>query len=210
MKRLPILAATAAIVLLGAGCSPTSSDIFPMTTGSVWNMDVLVMAGTTVASLDTFQTGTVVTNAVEKANLTSGEEVVKFKQESSIHMRMPDTTITTTTYAYYRESGDWILGYSALEDSTADTMMVTSPSVGKTWSQGSTTAEVVGQEDVTVTANTYKNAWKVKLTTTTGGQTMEMFVWYAKGTGMVKMHYEAEVQGFETVYDQQLTSATIK
>jgi hypothetical protein len=181
-----------------------------MSVGSVWNMDILVMAGTTVASLDTFETGTVVTTAVEKANLTSGQEVVKFKNESSIHMRTPDTTYTNTTYSYSREDGDWILGYSTLDDTTADTMMVTNPSVGQTWHQGTTTAEVVGQEDVTVAAGTYKGAWKVKLTSTQGGETLDTYAWYAKGTGSVKTHSENTVQGYSMVYNQELTSATIK
>jgi len=173
-------------------------------------MEVLLLSGTTLAALDTAQTGTVVTTAVEKANLTSGEEVVKFKNEVTTHIKTPDTTYTNTTYSYSREAGDWILSYSDLSDSTADTVMVTTPSVGKTWHQGTATAEVVGQEDVTVVAGTYKGAWKVKLTVTSGGYTIQMYYWFAKGTGMVKMHWDWSAQGYSQTYNQELTSATIK
>jgi hypothetical protein len=210
MKRLVATTAFAAAMLLGTGCSPTAGDIYPMTVGSAWNMDLLVMAGATAASLDTFQTGISVNTAVERASLTSGREVVKFKYESSVHQRIPDTSYTSTTYSYYREDGDWILGYSTLGDSTADTVMTTNPAVGRTWQQGAGSAEVIGREDVTVKAGVYKNAWKVRLTTNQGGVPVDMYLWYAMGTGLVKMHYEGENLGYTVVYDQELTSATIK
>jgi hypothetical protein len=211
MKRVLVLAAIAAVALMGTSCTTAgSSDIFPMSIGSVWNQDILMMAGTTSASLDTFETGTVIITALEKANLTSGEEVVKFKNEVTMHMRMPDSTLTNTTYSYMREAGDWILSYSDLSDTTADTAMVTTPSAGKTWHQNTGPAEIVGQEDVTVVAGTYKGAWKVKATMTQGGSTFDMYYWYAKGTGMVKAHFESSSQGYSQIYNQELTSATIK
>jgi hypothetical protein len=210
MRRILVLATTAAVAFIGLSCGPAASDMFPMSVGSVWNMDVLMMAGTTVASLDTMQTGTTVTTALEKANLTSGEEVVKFKNDRTIHFKVGDSTVTGTDYWYYREDGDWILNYSTLDDSTADTVVAVNPSVGKTWHQGVGTAEIVGQEDVTVVAGTYKDAWKVKVTSTQGGYTFEMFYWYAKGTGLVKYHYEWSDQGYSMLYNQELTSADIK
>jgi hypothetical protein len=210
MKRALVLAAVTAAALIGLSCGPAASDIFPLSVGSVWNMDILIMSGMTIASLDTFETGTVVITALEKANLSSGEEVVKFKNDVTIHMRTPDSTYSNTTYSYTREAGDWILSYSDLNDTTADTVMVTDPAVGKTWHQSSGTAEIVGQEDVTVVAGTYKGAWKVKATMTQGGSTFDMYYWYAKGTGMVKAHFESSYQGYSQVYNQELTSANIK
>jgi hypothetical protein len=215
MRRILVLATIAAVALLGTSCNPNSNDIYPMSVGSVWNLEMLLLSGTTLASLDTAQTGTLVSTAVEKATLSNGKEVVKFKSESNITIRrpdpQPDTTITSTSYSYYREDGDWILGYSALDDTTADTMMVSTPTVGKTWHQGTyAIATIVGQEDVTVKAGTYKNAWKLKLTSTSGGVTLESFYWYAKGTGMVKVYYEFTMGGYTQKYSQELTSATIK
>lgn len=207
MTRALVFAAIAVAALAGVNCSPAGGDIFPLSVGSVWNMDVVLMAGTAAAALDTMQTGTAVSTAVDKANLATGPEVIKFRNDVTVHILMPDTTYTMTTYAYYREDGDWILSYADLDDSIGDTVMVTSPSVGKTWHQGTSTVEVIGQEDVSVPAGTFKNAWKVKLTTNTA---MEMFYWFAGGTGMVKLHYEFTDMGYTQVYDQSLTSATIK
>jgi hypothetical protein len=215
MRRILILSAVAAVALLGTSCNPNAGDISPLSVGSVWNMEMLLLSGTTLASLDTAQTGTGVNTAVEKTTLSNGKEVIKFKSESTTIIHRPDplsdTTITTTNISYYREEGDWILGYSALDDTTGDTMMVSTPTVGKTWSQSAyATATVVGQEDVTVKAGTYKNAWKVKLVSTAGGYITEIYSWYAKGTGMVKMHYEFAMGGYTQVYNQELTSATVK
>jgi hypothetical protein len=210
MRRMRVLAAIAAVALFGTTCSPNAGDMYPMSVGSVWKTELLVMSGTTIAALDTVETATTVTTAVEKANLASGEEVVQFKDESSIHTRTPDTTINSTAYSYTREDGDWILSYSALDDSTGDTIMVTTPAEGKTWHQGSATAEVVGQEDVTVKAGTYKQAWKVKVTGSQGVFTVDVFFWYARGVGLVKSYSEFEYQNYGQVYNRELTSASIK
>jgi hypothetical protein len=205
MRRMFVIAAVAAVTLLGTSCKSKSSDIYPMSVGSVWNMDVLVTFDTTtIASLDTSATGTYVTTAVEKASLVSGEGVVKMKTEMSEHIKTPDTTITFTTYSYVREAGDWILSYSDLSDPTGDTVMVTTPAVGKTWHQGTDTAEVITQENVTVKAGTYKDAWKVKVTNSGG----DVFYWYAKGVGMVKAYSEEQTYNIKSTLE--LTSATIK
>jgi hypothetical protein len=210
MRQILVLAAIAAVALTGLSCSPAASDIFPMSIGSVWHMDVLVMTGTTIASLDTASTGTVVKTAVDKTNLTTGKEVVIYRYETTTHLRTPDSTYTNTTYAYCREDGDWIFLYTSLDDTTADTLMVTSPSVGKTWHEGTATKEIVGQEDVTVPAGTYKNAWKAKLTAGQDGYTLEAYYWYVKGAGLVKYSYVWTYQGQSKVYSEELTSATIK
>jgi len=215
MRQTLVLAAIAAVALLGTGCNPNSGDIFPMSVGSVWNMEMLLLSGTTLAALDTAQTGTSVSTAVEKATHANGKEVVKFKYESTVTIHrpdpLPDTTIMMTSYSYYREEGDWVFGYADLADSTYDTVMVTTPAVGKTWSQGPyMTVSVVGQADMTVKAGTCKNAWKLRVVSSQGGITMDFFYWYAKGTGMVKSYYEYTIQGHTQKYSQELTSATIK
>jgi hypothetical protein len=205
MRRILVLAAIAAVALLGTSCKSNSGDIYPMSVGSVWNMDMVVtLDTTTIASPDTFATGTYVVTAVEKADLASGGEVVKMKTEMSQHMKMPDTTISFTTYSYAREAGDWILSYSDLSDSTGDTVMMTTPAVGKKWHQGTDIMEVVGQEDVTVKAGTYKSAWKVKMS----NSDVEIFLWYAKGVGLVKV--SSETQTPEMMTTLELTKATIK
>jgi len=201
MRRVLILAAIAAIALMGTSCTTSGGSIYPMSVGSVWNMDMVA-----TSAQDTFMTGTYIATVVEKASLASGEEVVKTKTEMNQHLRMPDTTMTTTSYAYIREAGDWILSYSDLNDSVGDTVMVTTPTVGMKWHQGTGTTEVIGQEDVTVKAGTYKSAWKFKMTTTN----MDFFFWYANGVGMVKGRTQYEDQGVQWLNELELTSATIK
>jgi hypothetical protein len=100
--------------------------------------------------------------------------------------------------------------YAALDDTTGDTLMMLNPEVGQNWGQGIATAIVVGQEDITVPAGTYKKAWKVKTVANLGVVTVEVHTWYAKGVGKVKMHSEAEFMGSIEVTDEELTSATIK
>jgi hypothetical protein len=205
-----LVAATAAAVLTGIGCNPDAGPIFPMTIGSVWHTESCLLEGQAVVALDTFETDVTTTTAFEKANLTNGKEVARFKSESTIHLRTPDSTYTTTSYSLLGEEDGAILSYGALDDTTGDTVMMSSPAVGQSWSPGPATAIVVGQEDVTVPAGTYKKAWKVKVITNIGGVTVEMFNWYARGVGNVKMHYEGEYQGYSQVFDEELTSATIK
>jgi hypothetical protein len=210
VRRMLFLAATAAAALSGISCNPNAGPIFPMTIGSVWHTESYLLEGQAVAALDTFEADVTTTMAFENANLTNGKEVVKFKSESTIHLRTPDSTYTTTSYSVLREEEGAILSYGALDDTIGDTVMMSSPAVGQSWSTGPATAIIVGQEDVTVAAGTYKKAWKVKTITNIGGVTVEMYSWYARGVGNVKMHYEGEYQGYSQVYNQELTSATIK
>jgi len=210
VRRALIVAAVAAAALTGMSCNPDGGPIFPMTIGSVWHTESYLLEGQAIAALDTFETGVTTTTALEKAYLTTGQEVVRFMHESTAHLHALDSTYTATTYSLMGEEGDAIVSYVALDDTTGDTVMMSNPAVGQSWSQGPATAIVVGQEDVTVAAGTYKKAWKVKTITNIGGVTVQAFSWYAWGVGNVKMHYEGEYQGYSQVYNEELTSATIK
>jgi hypothetical protein len=210
MRKILAVAAIAAGVLTGTSCNPDAGSIFPMTIGSVWNTESCLLEGQATAALDTFETGVMTTTALERANLTNGKDVVKFRSESTVHLRTPDSTYTTTSYSLLREDSAAILSYGALDDTIGDTVMMSNPAAGQSWSQGPAVAVVVGQEDVTVAAGTYRKAWKVKTVTSIGGITVVMFSWYARGVGSVKIHYEGEYQGYSRVYNQELTSATIE
>ena len=210
MRQTLVLAAIAAAALLGASCSPSSGPIYPMTIGSVWNMSMYTRAGDTLATLDTMSTGTQTNTALAKVNLANGKEVTKFRNDATVHFKAQDSTVTTTSYSYVAEVGDTIFSYANLDDTTGTPMMRSTPEVGQTWTEGSSTATVVGQEDVTVAGGTYKGAWKVKLSSSNGGVTMDIYEWFAKGTGMVKVHYDYTNSGLRTVYNAELTSANVK
>jgi hypothetical protein len=178
-----------------------------MTVGSVWHMSTYYLFGTTTASLDTLDTQTQTTTALEKARLINGREVTKFETDRIIHFKQQDTTVASTTYCYVAEVGDTILMYKDLDDTLGVRKMRSTPAAGQTWSEGSSgDATVIGQEDVTVAAGTYKGAWKVMRATIIAN----IYEWYAPGTGLVKMYYDTTTLGNRRVYSSELTSATIK
>ena len=212
MKKLLILT-VAAVACFIIGCkSGGSDDYFPMTVGSQWDYSGYMLYGTTTPPTDTLQTMTTSTVAQAKTILTSGEEVVPFQTTTISHTTFPIAmTDTSIGMSYVRESGDVILSYDTLNTTIPDTLLVLPLEANKTWHNGpNSTALVVGQEDVTVAAGTYKNSWKIKYTTVSGSDTMEMFQWFAKGVGGVKTHYEASQSGYNMIYNQELTSSTIK
>ena len=211
MKKLLILT-VAAVACFIVGCSSGTDDYFPMSVGSQWDYSGYMLYGTTTAAMDTLQTMTMTTVAQAKTTLTGGEEVVPFQSTVITRQLFPivmtDTSIGTS---YSREVGDAILSYESTSDSTPDTVMMMPLEEGKTWHNGSnSTALVVGKEDVTVAAGTYKNAWKIKYTSVSGSDTMEIFQWFAKGVGAVKTHYEFTDAGYNMIFNQELSSATIK
>jgi hypothetical protein len=210
MIRMLIVAATAAALLAGASCNSNAGSILPTTVGSTWHTESSTLEGTTTAALDTIETAVTTTTVSEKANLTNGKEVVKFTSETTVHQRTPDSTYTTSSYWWLREEAGVIRFYAALDDTVGDTVMMSEPAVGQSWNMEVGTSMVVGQEDVTVPAGTYKKAWKVKTVMNLGIITVDVYSWYARGVGNVKNHQETEYQSQSQVYDEELTSATIK
>jgi hypothetical protein len=210
VKRLLVLAPIAAIALLGAGCTSPTGSVYPMTVGSTWNYAASTLTDTALASLDTVSTVAQTSTALEMAKLINGKDVTKFKNESTIHHRRPDTTYTTTSYNYVAEVGDTIFVYVDTTDTAGTPMMRSTPAVGQTWTEGDAAASVVGQEDVTVAAGTYKDAWKVKLTYNSGAASTDIYQWFAAGTGVIKVSFDYTNGGTHTVYNSELTSAVIK
>jgi hypothetical protein len=211
MKKLLILT-VAAVACFMVGCGGGTDDYFPMSVGSQWDYEGYVLFGTTTAAMDTQQTMTVTTEAQAKTTLTSGEEVIPFQSTVITHQFLPSVmTDTTIGTSYSRESGDAILQYDSLSTSIPDTLLKMPLSEGDTWYVASNAkALVVGKEDVTVPAGTYKNTWKIKITSSGGGYTMDMFFWYAKGVGSVKTHYENTYGGYTSIFNQELKSVDIK
>jgi hypothetical protein len=210
VTRAVVFAAVAALALLGASCDSSSGPIYPMTLGSVWNTDEVTLYGTTAASLDTVTTGSQTNTALDKVNLSSGREVVRFRSDVTTHYRDGDSTTTTTDYFCAAEVGDTIFYYANLDDTAGTIYMMANPAAGQTWSAGIGTATVVGQENVTVPAGTYKGAWKVKLSFNLGLVSGDVYEWFARGTGLVKMYAVTTSTGFQSTSSSELTSATIK
>jgi hypothetical protein len=210
VTRILVLAAVAAVALLGTSCNSPGGPIYPMTLGSVWNMEAVTLSGTTAASLDTTETGTQTVTALDKVTLTSGREVVRFRNDATTYYRDGDSTSTTTDYSYAAEMGDTIFYYANLDDTAGTIFMMSNPKAGQTWSAGIAVVTVIGQEDVTVPAGTYKGAWKVKLSSDFGLFTVDVYEWFARGTGLVRVYSDVTSQGYRTQYSSELTSADIK
>jgi len=205
--RMLAFAAIAALAFLSTGCTSPTGSVYPITVGSVWNRSVTLLRGTTTASLDTVETEIQATTALGKVTLINGREVIKIENDLTSYFRQQDTTAASTTYAYVAEVGDTVVTYADQNDTVGSPTMRLTPAVGQTWtSVSSGTSTVVGQEDVTVAAGTYKGAWKVRRATVIGN----IYEWYAPGTGLVKMYYDTTLVGNRTVYSSELTSATIK
>jgi len=124
MTRILVLAAIASVALLGTTCSPSTGSIHPMTIGNVWNMSTVTLHGTAIATLDTVSTAAITRTAVQVASLSNGIEVVEFKDDTTVHTRTPDTTISTTGYFYVAEVGDTIKSYTSLDDTTGTIMLM--------------------------------------------------------------------------------------
>jgi len=201
MQKLFVFTAVVAVLLVGAGCKSKSKDIMPLTVGNAWTYE-----GYMLQSTDTVATTTMNVKVEKTATLTSGESVFEMSTTSAMHLRTPDTTITTTSTSYAREAGDAILSYTSLSDSTGDTVIMTDLSVGKKWTSGSGTDEVIAQENVTVGAGTYSDAWKIK--GTISGDVM--YEWFAPGVGLVKTDGTSEEQDVTYTIHSELTEVTIK
>jgi hypothetical protein len=209
LRGILTAAAAAAAILVWLGCDANNGPIYPMSVGSVWHTESYVLEGTTTAALDTVQTAVTTTTATAKVNLDNGKEAVRFATERTTHFST-DSTVTDTLSTFVREEDGAIIVHSSLSDSVGDTLMMAEPEIGQSWSPGFGTSLVVGQEDVTVPARTYRKAWKVKTIMSFGIFSIEVYSWYARGTGNVKNHYEFTYEGQNQVYDEELTSATIK
>ncbi len=206
MKRLLLLLPI--LFFLSCGIFGKKEEYFPMGIGSVWNYFSLSLIET-ASSTDTIQKVTIQTEARKKDKLTTGEDVTEFFSTDTIKMKIPyETTYVVTRSSYIRESGNYILTYESKSDETPDTTLVQPLAKDKSWRVNSTTtATVISQEDVTVKAGTYKNAWKIELNTNGN----KMYYWYANGKGMVKGYMENEyVPGYKFILNMELTSATIK
>ena len=212
--RRSLLIATAfiGVVLLSSGCDifGSDADYFPMSVGSVWNYEGYSLTEHTMDAVDTTMTMTQKIEALKKDNLDSGEEVTCFQMTTTTTLAFPETTYTTVDTGYLRKSGDYVLGYSSLGDTDPDTAFMTALAAGKTWTSEGATYEVIGQDDVSVMAGTYKNAWKVSVTEPPD-TLIKTYMWYADGIGNVKSYMQhTPAPGYTVTYNNELTSATVK
>ena len=213
MRRLLVSVVAMVVAMLGVACnSAGSGGVYPLTVGNKWTNDSYVLRGPTQSTLDTLQTSTIVVNVLKKDELNSGPSAFQVLSTSTIHWFSPDTNYVMSGYSFMREADGAILSYSSRSDTVPDTLAFEDMTVGKTWHDGrGLPVEVVGQENVTVKAGTYTDAFKIKYLDVYDSDTFPVYRWYAMDVGEVRTDYEfTPMSGFTQVFHSELASATIK
>jgi hypothetical protein len=197
---LPVIA-----LIIGCG-GDDAENFFPLTVGNVWNYDLLY----TMMGVDTTEvTGTSTTEITQETTLDNN--VAVFEQVTT--MVWDDTTVMMNSVdtTYIQETEDYILIYYDLTDTEPDTSLALPIEAGNTWTvyadtTDTLTAEVIGQDDVTVPAGTYNDCWDI--TYTSLGQTQDD--WFAPDVGVVRQHMYTGVAPFLNEFTRELTSSTIQ
>lgn len=216
MKRwslLVIVLIISGLVWIGCDMFGTKEDYYPLTVGNSWSYRGYARLLTaTDDQPDTVQTMTIQVVATKRDNLNSGEEVIELVNTISVHMYFPfDSNYTVIDTSYARETGSFVLSYESKTDSAPDTTLVLPLTKDKTWRMNEfVVAKVLQQEDVSVPAGTYRNAWKIEHTVNAGTQTYTEHWWYANNVGPVKVHWQESYGTATYEFNLGLTGATIK
>jgi hypothetical protein len=200
---LPVLA-----VLFFAGCD-TSTDYSPLAVGDVWNYSGYGTVTSTTSSTDTTWTMSQRVEITGTDTLNSGLSVLEMVMRLDVEVSSPDTTWTTIDTTYLHETDTLVMAYASTADTIGIINLRLPLEAGKTWTIGTVTYTVADQENVTVPAKTYKNAWRIEASNS-ADPTYSAKMWYADGVGMVKRD-ETSADSSETIHMvMELTSATIK
>jgi hypothetical protein len=138
--------------------------------------------------------------------------VVELVSTVQNHIYFPfESTYTTVDTAYEREANNLVLTYERLDDTQPDTTLSLPLVRDKVWRISDyAVARVLQQEDVTVPAGTFRNAWKIQETFTEGSQTVQEYVWFANNTGPVKTYWQSAYGTASYTFTLELTSVTIR
>ena len=184
MKKLTVLAAL--VLLLVVGCSK-KADYWPLTVGNTWDYTgtAITTHSDTLLNPDT-TTGTMNMEITSEVTLTNGDPA--FQQI----MTQTFGSYTSAETSYVAEVGDYVLSYGALSDTDPDTMIVNPLEAGASWTVESDSgytqkAYVIAQEDLTVPADTYNDAWKILWVSVDGATVDTTTVYFAPNVGLVKM-----------------------
>jgi hypothetical protein len=197
MKKLMWLLPLVALIV---SCGGEEDEYLPLAVGNTWNYDMTYL----MIYIDTVEaTGTSVTEVTAEATLDNDVDVLEFVETMTWDTLLPNTA--ETTYLY--ETDDYLLIYDDLADTVPDTSLVLPFEEGNTWlvyadSLDTLTAEVVGQETVTVPAGTFEDCWDIEYTSL--GQTQHN--WFALDVGPVKHFMQAMDQNMTIEFTRVLTS----
>jgi hypothetical protein len=199
MKKLMWLLPLVALIV---SCGGEEDEYLPLAVGNVWNYDMTYLMITN----DTLQTaGTSVTEVTGETTLDNDVDVLEYVET----MTWDDTLLVPNSVdtSYLLENDDYLLIYDDLADTLPDTSLVLPIEQGNAWvvyadSVDTLTAEVVGQETVTVPAGTYDDCWDIEYTSL--GQTQHN--WFALDVGIVKHFMQVVDQNMTVEFTRELTS----
>ncbi|UCD06590.1 MAG: hypothetical protein JSV98_04985 [candidate division WOR-3 bacterium] len=205
MKKLIWLLPLMALIVSCNGESD-GENYFPLAVGNIWNYNIVYRM---IMTTDTTQyTGTSTTEITRETILNSNIDVL----EQVTTTLWDDTTMTDhVDTTYLLSDGDRMLIYNDLADTDPDTGLVFPFEQGSTWTvyadtTDTLTAEVLGQDDITVPAGTYSDCWDVRFTSL--GQTQDN--WFAEGVGIVRYHMITLTPAMTTELTKELVSSTIQ
>lgn len=210
MKRHSVTVALLAALLV-ANCDLLKPDnYYPMGAGSTWSYRNWATLEYGTASVETTATGTTEVEVTGTRQLASGEDVAEFVTVITSHVRFPapDTIVVHDTQ-YVRDTGDFVLAYDGLDDAVPDTVIALPLVAGRSWHAAeSTIITVEAQEDVTVAAGSYPDAWRLAVD---NGSVLEVKQWFANHFGLVKMTFAGEPQsGYRVESHTELVSADVQ
>jgi hypothetical protein len=188
MKKL-LLLIPLVVFIMSCGGDGAGTSFFPLGVGYIWEYIITMTITTPDTTLS--MTGTEEEEITAETTLDNGTEV--FEQITTMTQIIPfDTlfvdTIVEVDTAYVEETEDYILLYDSKDDTEPDTMVALPLESGKTWHYDSTTtATVVGQENVTVPAGTFSNCWKIAIVPEDGPDTI--WAYAAENVGQVKVNW---------------------
>jgi hypothetical protein len=198
MRKLLWLVPVALFVI---NCGGGGGNLMPLTVGNTWNYRTI----STIDFVDTSYTDVVdTTTSVSEitAETTLDDSTEVFEQVST-------TTIDTVDYvdtSFVLDNGDFVLVYADKADAVPDTMIAYPVEESKTWTvNATTTAVVIGKEDVTVTAGTF-DCWKIGYIVDSDTS----FTFVADGTGTVKSTFGSADNMMTTTSSTELQSSDIQ
>lgn len=217
MNRSIILTTIVGFVLFAGGCDKLSPDpdYYPTTVGSTWRYEGELLFAQTDA--DTFATLVKRVEVTGTATLAVGGTAAVTVSVDSMRQRLGiDTTIVTRDTTYILKRDEFVLCFSALDDTEPDTMLSLPVTEGKTWNVWVDGAEkveamVLGREDAVVPAGTFRDCWKMKFTYTgPDPETPLMHYWVADGVGTVRHLMELETPEYTSTINLRLTHHDVK
>ena len=188
------------VLLVSCNGEQDGTDYLPLAVGNQWTYDMTYR----MITIDTLQAnGTSTTEITSETVLNNNLEVFEQVTTTTWDTILPNSIDTT----YLLLTDDYLFVYDDLADTDPDTSLALPFGAGNAWvvyadTTDTLSAEVLGQETVTVPAGSYNGCWNVEYTSL--GQTQND--WFAQDVGIVKNLMVIDQQTIVIEYLKELVS----